>query len=144
MQKSSKKLCAQHQLGFVWFQHRQLCVWHSYTSKLQMNATFPLRRKADELNMLMGYLASQYWMCHHLRVTRAHAKTFCEKSKPEDSQSLFQLQKNWMQRPHERIMAECLVCVIYKAVHGHRLVQTYKHCSYCLLGLPWSRGQEGL
>lgn len=51
-----------------------------------MNATFPLRKKeADELNMLMEYLASQYLMCHHLRVTGAHAKTFSEKSKPEGS-----------------------------------------------------------
>lgn len=32
-------------------------------------------------------------------------------------------------------MAECLAGVISKAVHGHRLVQTYKHCSHCMLGL---------
>lgn len=144
MKKSSKKLCAQHQLGFVWFQQRRSCVWHSYKCKLQMNATFPLRKKeADELNMLMGYLASQSLMCHHLGVTGAHTKTFCEKSKPEGSWSQFQLQRDRMQRLHERIMAECSAGVISRAGHGHRLVQTHKHCSHCVLGLPWT-GQEGL
>lgn len=51
-----------------------------------MNATFPLRKKeADELNMLMGCLASQHRVCHPLGVTGAQAKPFCERSKPEGS-----------------------------------------------------------
>lgn len=86
----------------------------------------PFKEAADELKVLTRCLPSQYFNSSSLKSNRGTCKKhFARKNrKPKGEGSQLQSQRNLMQPPHKRIMAECLSCVINEAVYGQRLVQT--------------------